>query len=105
MDDCDERVEQCIADPRSADACGPSCDGPGICAPTKDVCGDGTGMECDEGKACFPRMCFGDETNERGAACGGLCFPLRFGSDSYEKSGLVEVVRHDQDGDQSEGGG
>lgn len=99
MDDCDERVEQCVADPRSTDGCGPSCDGPGICAPIKDMCGGDTEMECDEGKVCFPRMCFrNDET-----ACGGLCFPLRFGSDSYEKSGLVEVVRHDQDGNQNEG--
>jgi hypothetical protein len=95
MDDCDERRELCIADPRHADACGPSCDGDGICWPFDDMCGADTGMTCPEGKACFgggpgdPRL--------------GVCLPLRFGSDYYAKTGLEEVHRTDQDGYQEVG--
>jgi hypothetical protein len=86
-DDCDERVERCVLDPRTSEGCGPSCDGPGICWPL-DVCGGETGMQCPEGKACFVR----------GSAESGMCFPLRFGSDHYEKTSLEEVYRTDQDG-------
>ncbi|KAK4149849.1 hypothetical protein C8A00DRAFT_18516 [Chaetomidium leptoderma] len=90
MDDCDERREYCTADPRHVDNCGPSCDGFGICWPFAEVCGGETGMACPEGKACFG----GDHRD----AQGGMCLPLRFGSDYYEKSGLEEVFRTDQDG-------
>ena len=41
MDDCDERRERCVADPRREDACGPSCDGMGICWPFKERCEGG----------------------------------------------------------------
>jgi hypothetical protein len=83
MDDCDERRESCIADPRSADQCGPSCDGPGICWPYADICGGEAQIACPAGKACFEDL---------------ICLPLRFGSDYYEKSKLEEVTRTDQDG-------
>jgi len=54
IDDCNEAVERCIADPRHDGACGPSCDGPGICVPlVDDVCGWDTGKTCVEGKECF----------------------------------------------------
>lgn len=87
-DDCDERVERCVADPRTDQGCGPSCDGPGICWRFEDTCGGETGWECPEGKACFP---YGNTGT-------GRCFPLRFGSDYYDKTGLEEVYRTDQDG-------
>ncbi len=88
MDDCDERRERCVADPRHMDTCGPSCDGAGICWPFQDVC-DAEGRGCGEGKVCFAY---------RGGGVGGRCLPLRFGSDYYEKTRLEEVVRTDQDG-------
>ncbi len=83
MGDCDERRERCVADPRHMDRCGLSCDGMGICWPFQDVC-DGDGRGCGEAKVCFL-----DSTS------GGKCFPLRFGSDYYEKTGLEEVLRTD----------
>ncbi|KAL2190246.1 hypothetical protein L209DRAFT_723727 [Thermothelomyces heterothallicus CBS 203.75] len=82
-DDCDERIESCIADPRHVDTCGPSCDGPGICWPFAEICGGEEKLPCPEGKACFNDL---------------LCFPLRFGSDYYKKSKLEEVHRTDRDG-------
>lgn len=85
-DDCDERVERCVADPRRYDRCGPSCDGPGICHPFAEVCGLEGDPPCPEGTVCF------DSEN------GGRCFPLRFGSDTYEKTRAEEIVREDQDG-------
>ncbi|KAK4152737.1 hypothetical protein C8A00DRAFT_34520 [Chaetomidium leptoderma] len=95
MDDCDERRERCVADPRHADPCGPSCDGAGICWPFDDVCGGDTGRVCPEGKACFMRSNFAGVLQ-------GKCFPLRFGSDAYEKTGLEEMYRTDQDGYQED---
>jgi hypothetical protein len=90
-DDCDERVERCILDPRTSEwGCGPSCDGPGICWPTTDMCSRETGMKCPEGKECFFWSSVDTES--------GMCFPLRFGSDLYEKTSLEEVYRTDQDG-------
>ncbi|KAK4169712.1 hypothetical protein QBC43DRAFT_197861 [Cladorrhinum sp. PSN259] len=88
-DDCDERYESCIADERTTDFCGPSCDGMGICWPFADYCSSEKGYEreCGEGKACFH---------------GAFCLPLRFGSDSYEKTGLEEVFRNDQNGRQGD---
>ncbi|KAK4121491.1 hypothetical protein N657DRAFT_535992, partial [Parathielavia appendiculata] len=96
-DDCDERREMCVADPRhAASECGPACDGPGVCWPFADVCQDIGGeeageemrkMKCPEGKVCFKDM---------------FCLPLRFGSDHYEKSKLEEVTRTDQDGYQED---
>ncbi|KAH6855843.1 hypothetical protein B0I37DRAFT_365965 [Chaetomium sp. MPI-CAGE-AT-0009] len=83
MDDCNERIESCIADPRTADLCGPSCDGSGICWPFAEICGGEEKLECPEGKACFNDL---------------ICLPLRFGSDHYEKTSLEEVYRTDQDG-------
>jgi hypothetical protein len=83
IDDCDERREMCVADPRRMYECGPSCDGPGICWPFKEMCGGEAGTQCPEGKVCFRDM---------------FCFPLRFGSDYYQKSKLEEVTRTDQDG-------
>lgn len=77
FDDCDESRELCVADPRNADECGPSCDGPGICWPFDEWCKVETGEGCAEGKGCF----------------GGMCFALRFGSDYYEKTMLEEVYR------------
>ncbi|KAM7193086.1 hypothetical protein V8F33_007958 [Rhypophila sp. PSN 637] len=93
MDDCDERIERCVADPRRLDSCGPSCDGPGICWPFKDIC-DAEGKGCGEGKVCFwDRPLF-----DRPVGKQGKCLPLRFGSDYYEKTRLEEVTRTDQDG-------
>lgn len=89
-DDCDERVEFCGTDPRHYATCGPSCDAPGICHPIEDYCGGLTGRQCEGDKVCFRGE--GNRT--------GTCFPLRFGSDFYEKSRAVEVVRTDQDGRQ-----
>lgn len=91
MDDCDERMERCVADPWRADGCGPSSDGPGIGWPFWEWCDD-TGKGCKEGKVCFPagRDSVGEEW--------GKCFPLRFGSDYYEKTGLEEVHKTDQNG-------
>ncbi|KAH6634629.1 hypothetical protein B0J18DRAFT_416795 [Chaetomium sp. MPI-SDFR-AT-0129] len=83
-DDCDERVEVCVADPRHVDQCGPSCDGMGICWPWAESCDEGLGLECPAGRVCF---------KER-----GICLPLRFGSDYYEKTRLEEEYRTDQDG-------
>ncbi|KXX77014.1 hypothetical protein MMYC01_205841 [Madurella mycetomatis] len=91
-DDCDERIEFCTADPRHYDTCGPSCDGLGICAPIDDYCGGNTDRECGKGKACFGGH--GEYV--------GTCFPLRFGSDYYDKSREEEVFRTDQDGRQDE---
>lgn len=96
MDDCDERRERCVADPRNGGGCGPACDGPGICWPFADVCGGGTGKKnetCAEGQGCFLVFDGGEE---------GVCLPLRFGSDYYEKTRLEEVHRTDQDGWQAE---
>lgn len=53
MDDCNEAVEKCVADPRHAGGCGPACDGPGICVPYESVCGWDTGESCGEGMECF----------------------------------------------------
>ncbi|KAK3294094.1 uncharacterized protein B0H64DRAFT_399694 [Chaetomium fimeti] len=83
IDDCNERIESCIADPRTADSCGPSCDGSGICWPFAEICGGEEKLECPKGKACFNDL---------------ICLPLRFGSDYYEKTSLEEVTRTDQDG-------
>ena len=85
-DDCDERVERCVADPRRYDRCGPSCDGPGICHPFAEVCGLEDDPPCPERTVCF------------GTGNAGRCFPLRFGSDYYEKTRAEEIVREDQDG-------
>ncbi|GAB1317074.1 hypothetical protein MFIFM68171_07284 [Madurella fahalii] len=104
-DDCDERFESCIADPRHDDSCGPSCDGMGICHPNMEICGfadwvgDGVGYVCPEGKACF----MGTYRTTNGSV-GGACFPLRYGSDYYEKTKKEEVIREDQNGDQREDG-
>ncbi|KAK3997925.1 hypothetical protein QBC44DRAFT_228838, partial [Cladorrhinum sp. PSN332] len=81
-DDCYESREICIADPRT-NQCGIPCDDKGLCHPYREMCGWDTGLTCPEGKVCF-----GD----------GVCLPLRFGSDSYKKGLLEEVVRKDQDG-------
>jgi hypothetical protein len=105
FDDCDERIESCIADPRNSD-CGPPCDGMGICAPLQDYCGSGSGRVCSGDKACFKTgfMCEEDESSGEVSLCGGMCLPLRFGSDSYEKSKEVEVFRTDQNGNQERKG-
>ncbi len=113
-DDCDERIEFCGSDPRNS-GCGPSCDDMGICHVTKDYCGGPDMVECSGGKVCFehiwghnpttlpdPEIC--RRTPEGGWACGGTCFPLRFGSDSYAKTRLEEVIRKDQDGRQGDDG-
>ena len=103
-DDCDERTEACVADPRHRDSCGPSCDGPGICFPLVDECGGGADAnKCPDGKVCFKRtsLCSIDPTTGV-KTCPGSCFPLRFGSDGYAKSRLEEIVRTDQDGYQEE---
>jgi hypothetical protein len=90
LDDCDERIEHCISDPRHRFECGPSCDGMGICAPLADWCSAQRGEEkkCSNDKACFYN---GDQQF-------GWCFPLMFGSDDYDKTGAYEVIRTDQDG-------
>ena len=117
MDDCDERIERCVTDPRNNDRCGPECDGMGICAPIVDVCEGESGRSCAADKVCFGgdvvpddmglntmgtgRWCVEDGSGVKGKfACGGVCLPLRFGSDSYAKSRAVEVIRTDQDGNQ-----
>ncbi|KAK3321685.1 hypothetical protein B0H66DRAFT_552459 [Apodospora peruviana] len=103
-DDCDERIESCLADPRHNDKCGPSCDGPGICIPNNDYCGwDKPGKECREGTTCFTdsNMACREERAADGTIeriCGGVCLPLRYGSDYYNKTRLEEVRRTDQDG-------
>ncbi|KAK4159497.1 hypothetical protein QBC43DRAFT_272209 [Cladorrhinum sp. PSN259] len=80
-DDCFEGREVCIADPRTGN-CGISCDGKGLCHPYREMCGWDLGLTCPEGKKC-----------------GGVCLPLRFGSDSYKKSLEEEVYQKgDQDG-------
>ncbi|KAK4454534.1 hypothetical protein QBC34DRAFT_467965 [Podospora aff. communis PSN243] len=114
MDDCNEAVEQCVADPRHDGACGPACDGPGICLPKGDVCGWDTGRTCGEGRECF----FGGEDvwpngvpgSRKGCQeweaedgtwvkqCQGQCLPLRFGSDTYEKTGREEIITDRWDG-------
>ncbi|KAK4222370.1 hypothetical protein QBC38DRAFT_504093 [Podospora fimiseda] len=119
-DDCYESKEVCIADPRTKN-CGISCDGKGLCHPYRELCGWNTGLTCPEGKVCF-----GDGSDEddglmydgatggwvkrkfcvyvtfpngkKGTKCGGVCLPLRYGSDTYEKSLEEEVWRTDQDG-------
>lgn len=105
MDDCDERVESCVADPRREGECGPACDGPGICHRLGETCraavvegGGEEGVGCPEGTACFFTT---DWTGVRRTT--GMCFPLRYGSDFYERSRGEEVVRTDQDGYQREG--
>lgn len=110
IDDCDERVEYCIADPRRERDCGPSCDGPGICSVFSEICGGDYDTQCPDGKACFggdkteweeywpPRLCEYDDSYPGGQNCAGYCFPLRFGSDHYPKSREWEIVRTDQDG-------
>ncbi|KAK4182085.1 hypothetical protein QBC35DRAFT_550320 [Podospora australis] len=97
IDDCDERVESCVTDPRTQ-SCGPSCDDIGICWPYKDFCDADTGVKCPEGHACF-RTGWGAYKSKEGT---GWCFPLRYGSDLYPKTGLEEVWRTDQDGWQGE---
>jgi len=89
-----------VADPRRS-GCGPECDGAGICAPVADTCGGEAGRTCTGDKVCLRRPnCVADEAAGERYTCGGLCLPLRFGSDSYEKSRAVEVTREDQDGRQ-----
>lgn len=56
----------------------------GICWPWAESCDEELGLECPEGRVCF---------EER-----GICLPLRFGSDYYEKTRLEEEYRTDQDG-------
>ncbi|KAL1839991.1 hypothetical protein VTJ49DRAFT_954 [Mycothermus thermophilus] len=73
-DDCDERIEQCSVDPRNR-GCGPPCDAGGICIPYEDTCTQG--KKCREGTVCFEKT--------------GACLPLRFGSDSYEKTSREHV--------------
>lgn len=102
MDDCDERIESCVADPRREGECGPSCDGPGICLPLGETCRaavEGGGpVGCPEGTDCF------FTTDWMGVKrTTGMCFPLRYGSDFYERSRGEEVVRTDQDGYQRGG--
>lgn len=95
MDDCNEKFESCIADPRTDDKCGPSCDGMGICWPFMDYCGWEDGRECAPGSACF-------KEERAWPNASGVCLPLRFGSDYYEKTNLEEIFRNDQDGWQGE---
>lgn len=102
MDDCDERIESCVADPRREGECGPSCDGPGICLPLGETCRaaveGGEPVGCPEGTDCF------FTTDWMGVKrTTGMCFPLRYGSDFYERSRGEEVVRTDQDGYQRGG--
>ena len=94
-DDCNERIERCVTDPRNG-GCGPSCDAMGICWPFKEVCGGETGLNCPQGKACF------EDNKTKDSEQGGICLPLRFGSDYYEKTELEQVFRTDQDGWQGE---
>ncbi|KAL2153779.1 hypothetical protein VTH82DRAFT_4934 [Thermothelomyces myriococcoides] len=82
-DDCDERVEMCVVDPRHVDECGPACDGPGICWPFADICGGEENLPCPDGKVCFDDL---------------FCLPLRFGSDRYEKTKLEETYRPENEG-------
>ncbi|VBB81424.1 Putative protein of unknown function [Podospora comata] len=93
-DNCDERVEYCTDDPRNS-GCGPSCDGPGICQPNDDWCGGEDERECREGLACFihPPVSVQGEKNPY-----GVCLPLRFGSEYYEKTGLEESWTEEWDG-------
>ncbi|KAL2264993.1 hypothetical protein VTJ83DRAFT_7503 [Remersonia thermophila] len=79
-DDCDERIERCSVDPRNR-GCGPPCDGPGICIPYEDTCRQG--QKCREGTVCFEKT--------------GACLPLRFGSDSYEKTSREQVWGDDDE--------
>ncbi|KAK0751799.1 hypothetical protein B0T18DRAFT_320502, partial [Schizothecium vesticola] len=87
LDDCEERREACVADPRREGECGPACDGPGICHPRREVCGGEDGGGCPEGMECFLET---DQAGGRGST--GMCFPLRYGSDYYERSREGEVV-------------
>ncbi|KAK5658922.1 hypothetical protein OQA88_1737 [Cercophora sp. LCS_1] len=109
MDDCDERIEYCRADPRHHYECGPSCDGMGICVPNHDGCGGKEEIGCGEGKVCFAtpswqenaKDCVYREVNgQMLPTCYGVCLPLRFGSDTYAKTGREEIMRNDQDGRQ-----
>ncbi|KAK0657030.1 hypothetical protein B0T16DRAFT_366814 [Cercophora newfieldiana] len=95
MDDCDEAVERCVADPRHAGGCGPACDGPGICLPLGDVCGWDTGRTCGEGRECFFEW---EEDGKLVKQCSGQCLPLRFGSDTYGKTGREEIITDRWDG-------
>lgn len=96
IDDCDERVEYCTPDPRTNEHCGASCDAMAICAILDEYCGGPDDRECPLGKTCF------DFGHDDSGTLWGNCFPLRFGSDTYEKSSEWEVIRYDQDGDQRE---
>ncbi|SPN99135.1 uncharacterized protein DNG_02170 [Cephalotrichum gorgonifer] len=112
-DDCDETIEYCRSDPRTTDLCGPSCDGFGICAVSDDYCGGESGRKCGEGKVCFNGIserwfpgvehepCSEDEDAE-GLVCAGMCFPLRFGYDGYEKSMNEILVKTDEEEEQIE---
>ena len=103
MDDCDERVEHCTADPRSRD-CGPSCDSGGICIPNVDVCGWEAKYKCRPGLECFISSwsCPAGYRGEGNKDCGGYCLPMRFASDAYAKTRLEEISRTDLDGRQGE---
>lgn len=112
LDACLEYREKCIADPRRGRGSGsPSGDGPGICWPFRDICGWDTGYTCQRGLACFGGGDENDEikdqkrfcvdvlkAGERTRVCGGVCLPLRYGSDTYDKTRLEEVWRSDQSG-------
>ncbi|KAK0632739.1 hypothetical protein B0T14DRAFT_574449 [Immersiella caudata] len=96
MDDCNEAVERCVADPRHAGGCGPACDGPGICVPKEDlICGWDTGRSCGEGKECFFEW---EENGKWIKQCQGQCLPLRFGSDTYKKTGREETITDEWNG-------
>ncbi|KAK4203164.1 hypothetical protein QBC40DRAFT_251386 [Triangularia verruculosa] len=94
IDNCNERVEYCTADPRNDD-CGPSCDGMGICQPNGDYCGGKEKAECREGLACFISR---GHLQGDGEHPYGVCLPLRFGSDTYEKTRLEESWTEEWDG-------
>ncbi|KAK0716721.1 hypothetical protein B0T21DRAFT_296111, partial [Apiosordaria backusii] len=98
LDNCDERVEYCRRDPRNDD-CGPSCDGAGICQPNDDYCGGKEQQECREGLACFID---GQDWQVDGEHPYGVCLPLRFGSERYEKTSLEESWTEEWDGRQGE---
>ncbi|KAK4170830.1 hypothetical protein QBC36DRAFT_341191 [Triangularia setosa] len=97
-DNCDERVEYCREDPRNDD-CGPPCDGAGICQPNDDYCGGKEKQQCREGLACFVSPSVGQVDQENPF---GVCLPLRFGSERYEKTRLEESWTEEWDGWQKE---
>ncbi|KAK0658323.1 hypothetical protein QBC41DRAFT_385798 [Cercophora samala] len=85
---CDEKTEYCTDDPRNY-RCGPSCDDAGICQPSDDWCGGQDKRACREGLACFIHP--PAHVQNEGESPYGVCLPLRFGSDYYEKTGLEET--------------